>query len=56
MTEDIDVKSGLTEEDEKVEAQTMAQLMRGRLNDYVAIVLAVGTVFILWFLQWAGLY
>jgi hypothetical protein len=56
MTEDIESKAVSNEEDAKIKAQTMAQLMRGRLNDYVAIVLAVGTVFILWLLQWAGLY
>lgn len=56
MTEDNKTDAELNEEDEKIKAQTQAQLMRGRLNDYVAIVLAVGTVFILWLLQWAGLY
>jgi len=56
MTEDIEAKAELIEEDEKTKAQTQAMLMRGRLNDYVAIALAVGTVFILWLLQWMGLY
>ena len=56
MTEDNKTNVELNEEDEKIKAQTQAQMMRGRLNDYVAIVLAVGTVFILWLLQWAGLY
>ena len=56
MTEEIKDKAESNEEDAKIQAQTMAQLMRGRLNDYVAIALAVGTVFILWLLQWAGLY
>ena len=56
MTENIESKVELSEEDEKIKAQTMAAMMRGRLNDYVAIALAVGTVFILWLLQWMGLY
>ena len=56
MAADINEKAEVSQEDEEIKAQTMAQLMRGRLNDYVAIVLAVGTVFILWLLQWAGLY
>ena len=43
-------------EREKIKAQTEAQMMRSRVNDYVAIILALGTVFVLWFLQWMGLY
>ena len=56
MTEDNKIKTEFDKEDEKIRAQTQAQLMRGRLNDYIAIVLAVGTVFLLWLLQWMGVY
>jgi hypothetical protein len=44
------------QENEKIKAQTAAQMNRSRVNDYVAIILALGTVFVLWFLQWMGLY
>ena len=49
-------EKALNEEREKIKAQTAAQMMRSRVNDYVAIILALGTVFVLWFLQWMGLY
>ena len=49
-------KKDLDEEREKIKAQTAAQMMRSRVNDYVAIILALGTVFVLWLLQWMGLY
>ena len=44
------------EERDKIKTQTQAQMVRSRLNDYIAIVLALGAVFILWFLQLLGLY
>jgi hypothetical protein len=50
-TEDIDI-----EDLEKVKAESEAKLMRHRLDDYVAIILGVGTCLVLWFLQLIGLY
>ena len=44
------------EERRKIKADTEAQMRRARVNDYMAITLALGTVFILWLLQMIGLY
>jgi hypothetical protein len=44
------------EELEKVRKQSEKKLQRHRVDDYVAIILAVGAVFILWLLQFAGVY
>jgi len=47
----------LLEEDlKKVERESMAKAMRHRLDEYIAIVLGLGTVLLLWFLQDLGLY
>jgi len=47
----------LLEEDlKKVERESMAKAMRHRLDEYIAIVLGLGTVLLLWFLQALGLY
>jgi hypothetical protein len=56
MAEDPKQKRDLEDEMEKIKAQTDAQMQRARATDYIAIVLALGTVFILWLLQWMGLY
>ena len=56
MAEGLEGKEDLEEEREKTRAQTEARMTRSRMNDYVAIILAVGTVFVLWLLQWMGLY
>jgi hypothetical protein len=44
------------EELRKVREQSEKKLQRHRVDDYVAIILAVGAVFILWLLQFAGVY
>ena len=41
---------------EKIKAETETQMLRARVNDYIAIALALGAVFILWVLQMMGLY
>jgi thiamine monophosphate synthase len=46
----------LQEEREKIKAETEAQMLRARVNDYIAIALALGAVFLLWILQMMGLY
>jgi len=56
MAEDPKQKRDLEDEMEKIKAQTDAQMQRARATDYIAIVLALGTVFMLWLLQWMGLY
>ena len=57
MAEEI-TANDINEEEEraKIKAESDAQLLRSKLNDYIAIVLALGTVLILWLLQMAGLY
>jgi hypothetical protein len=46
----------IKEEREKIKDQTEAQMMRARVNDYLAIILALGTVLLLWILQLMGFY
>ena len=41
---------------EKIRKETQVQMQKSRAIDYIAIVLALGSVFILWLLQWMGLY
>ena len=40
----------------KVEAQAAAKLLRGRVDDYIAIITAVTAVMLLWLLQFLGFY
>ena len=54
---DIEQKTTDKEDDlEKIKAETAVQMARARVNDYIAIILALGTVLILWLLQLMGLY
>jgi hypothetical protein len=41
---------------QKIRKETQMQMQKSRAIDYIAIVLALGSVFILWLLQWMGLY
>jgi hypothetical protein len=54
--EELDKKKVLEEDLRKVEAEAMKKSMRHRLDEYIAIVLGVGAVLLLWFLQSIGLY
>jgi hypothetical protein len=56
MTTEMNEQEQLEEEQAKIKAQTDAQMLRSKLNDYIAIILALGTVFILWLFQAMGLY
>jgi hypothetical protein len=57
MTEDIDKKAELDETElKKVAAAAEAKQMRHRLDEYVAMVIAIGAVMILWLLQTLGFY
>ena len=56
MTTEISEQEQFEEEQAEIKAQTDAQMLRSKLNDYIAIILALGTVFILWLLQAMGLY
>jgi hypothetical protein len=40
----------------RVEAESLKKSVRHRLDEYIAIVLGVGAVLLLWFLQEIGLY
>ncbi len=40
----------------KVEAEALKKAARHRMDEYIAIVLGVGAVLLLWFLQEIGMY
>jgi len=45
------------EEDlKKVESEAIKKAIRHRVDEYIAIILGVGAVLLLWFLQSIGLY
>ncbi len=54
--EEVNKEKVLEEDLKKVERESMAKAVRHRLDEYIAIVLGLGTVLILWFLQALGLY
>jgi hypothetical protein len=56
MDEEIKDRELLKEEHDRIRTETKAQMRRARVNDYIAIALALGAVFILWILQMMGLY
>jgi hypothetical protein len=56
MADDLD-KSNTTDDDlQKVMAAAEAKQRRHRVDEYIAMVIAISAVFILWFLQFVGLY
>jgi len=56
MAEDNKEKQGAEKGKEKSEKKASPAEQRGRVNDYIAIGLAVSVVFLLWLLQLMGLY
>jgi len=54
--EEMDGTKALDEDLKKVAAEAMKKSVRHRLDEYIAIVLGVGAVLLIWFLQWIGLY
>jgi len=56
MAEDRDAKGAMDEDLQKVTEAAEAKQRRHRVDEYIAMVIAIGTVFILWFLQFVGLY
>lgn len=57
MAEDIAKKADLDDEElKRVAATAEAKQMRHRLDEYVAMVIAIGAVFVLWLLQALGFY
>ena len=57
MTDDIDKNEGQDSDDlKKVAAVADAKQRRHRVDEYVAMIIALTAVLILWILQAAGLY
>jgi hypothetical protein len=57
MTEDIEKRVDLDEAElKKVAAAAESKQLRHRLDEYVAMVIAIGAVMILWLLQSLGFY
>jgi hypothetical protein len=57
MTDDIEKKADLDEAElKKVAAAAESKQLRHRLDEYVAMVIAIGAVMILWLLQSLGFY
>ncbi len=54
--EELNKEKALEEDLKKVEAEALKKAMRHRLDEYIAIVLGVGAVLLLWLLQAMGLY
>jgi len=57
MADDIDKNEGQHEDDLK-QVQEKAELkqLRHRVDEYMAMIIALTSVLILWFLQYLGLY
>jgi len=57
MADTIDRKKEADDEDQKkVLTAAETKQRRHRADEYIAMVIAIGSVFILWFLQALGLY
>jgi hypothetical protein len=57
MADIIDRKNETDDDDEKKVLTTAeAKQRRHRVDEYIAMIIAIGAVFILWFLQALGLY
>ena len=54
--EELNKEKALEEDLKKVEAESLKKALRHRVDEYIAIVLGVGAVLLLWVLQEIGLY
>jgi hypothetical protein len=54
--EELKKEKSLEEDLKKVEAESTAKSLRHRVDEYIAIVLGLGIVLLLWILQAIGLY
>jgi hypothetical protein len=54
--EELIKEKSLEEDLKKVEVESAAKALRHRMDEYIAIVLGLGTVLLLWILQAIGLY
>lgn len=56
MADNLDKKNTTDDDLQKVIEVAEAKQRRHRVDEYIAMVIAIGAVFILWFLQFVGLY
>ena len=56
MAEMVNQEKALNADLQKVERESAAKQLRHRLDEYIAIILGVGSVLFLWLLQAMGLY
>jgi hypothetical protein len=56
MMEEQNQQKALEEDLKKVEAESLKKALRHRMDEYIAIVLGVGAVLLLWILQEMGVY
>ena len=56
MADDVEKREISEAELKKVEEAAAAKQLRHHLDEYVAIILGVGAVLVLWFLQIIGVY
>ena len=56
MTDDIKDRILSAEEQAKVAAVAEKKQLRHRVDEYLAMIIALSAVFILWLLQYLGLY
>jgi hypothetical protein len=54
--EELSKEKALEEDLKKVEADALKKALRHRVDEYIAIVLGVGAVLLLWILQEIGFY
>jgi hypothetical protein len=54
--DELNKEKALEEDLKKVEAEALKKSLRHRMDEYIAIVLGVGAVLLLWALQELGFY
>jgi hypothetical protein len=54
--EERTIEKALEEDLKKVEAEALKKALRHRVDEYIAIILGVGAVLLLWLLQEIGMY
>jgi hypothetical protein len=54
--EEQSIEKALEEDLKKVEAEALKKALRHRVDEYIAIILGVGAVLFVWFLQEMGMY
>jgi hypothetical protein len=54
--EEPNIEKALEEDLKKVEADALKKALRHRVDEYIAIILGVGAVLLLWLLQEMGMF